>query len=164
LADLARANISDYANNFRRGAGACDKQGLTDWIFFPENLSRSCLADQHDVRLTGEIVPIEVAPGDNRNAPGLEVSWHRIMGGRSGTLRHRRHIALRASIESGAVATGEREIAAHGHAFETRDPAQRLLRPLREALARRLIGIARLRKCQERHPEMIGPKAKRLLT
>ena len=91
--------------------------------------------------------------------PGI-VSWEGAAA-RSGTGGN---IALRASVESGAVATGEREIAAHGHAFETRDRAQRLLRPLGEALARRLIGIARLRQTSERDPEMIGLEAERLLT
>src|SRR4030095_5312841 len=164
LADLARANISDDSNNFRRGASACHEQGLTNWTFFSENLSRSRLADQHDIGLTGEVVLIEVAPGDNRNAPGLEVSRHRIVGGRNGTLRHRRHMALRTSVESGTVPAGQREIAAHSHAFETRDRAQRLLRPLREARARRFIGIMRLWEGHKGDPEVIRPKAKRLLT
>ena len=55
-------------------ARAGHEQGFADRIFVSENFARAGLADQHHVGLIGQIVLIEVAAGEQRNAPGLENS------------------------------------------------------------------------------------------
>src|SRR5437879_2347227 len=73
LRDLARAHVGDDADDFRRRAVTADEQRLADRIFAAENFLRAALADQDHVLAASDVVLIEIAPGQKRNAKGLDV-------------------------------------------------------------------------------------------
>ena len=70
LADFARAHIANDADDLGRHAVTADKQRFADGIFVAENLLRAALADEdHVLADPGDVVFVEIAPGQKRNAP-----------------------------------------------------------------------------------------------
>src|SRR6266478_5717205 len=94
LRDLARAHVADDADDFRRRAVTADEQRLADRIFAPENLLRAALADQDHVLAAGDVMLIEIAPGQERNAKGLEVIRCNVVEDGGGTFVDRDNLAL----------------------------------------------------------------------
>ena len=72
LRHALRAHIADHADNFSRHAAARGKQDFPDRIFVPENFARAGLANQHHILMIHEIMLVEIASGEQRNAPGLK--------------------------------------------------------------------------------------------
>src|SRR5207247_11120323 len=85
LRDLARAHVADDADDFRRRTVTADEQRLADRTFAPENLLRAALADQDHVLATGDVMLIEIAPGQKRNAKSLEVMRYNVVEAGGGT-------------------------------------------------------------------------------
>src|SRR5436305_14633239 len=80
LDDLARAHITDHPDNLRWRAGAANEKCLSNGIFVTENLLRSCLADEQHILMIRPVALIEIASGQNRNTPGLEVIGGDVVG------------------------------------------------------------------------------------
>src|SRR5207247_11142400 len=99
LRDLARAHVADDADDFRRRAVTADEQRLADRIFATENLLRTALADQDHVLAAGDVVLIEIAPGQKRNAKGLEVIRFNVVEDAGRALVDREDLAVGPSIK-----------------------------------------------------------------
>src|SRR5262249_3685318 len=115
--DPLRPHIADDADNFRRRAAAGDQQRLADGIFVRKNFFCPCPANETNVPAFGEIMFIQITSGDERNSPGLEVSWHYVVTWRIRSIFHRRDIAVRPRVKR-AISTSERNIAADGCALD----------------------------------------------
>ena len=81
LGDLARAHITDDTDNLRRRAGAANEKCFPNGIIITENFFRSRLANEQHILMTRPVMLIEVASGQDRNAPGLEVIRRNVVGG-----------------------------------------------------------------------------------
>src|SRR6266513_2385554 len=104
LRDLARAHVADDANDLRWRAVTADEQRLADRIFAPENLLRTALADQDHVLAANDVMLIEIAPRQERNAKGLEVIRCNVVEDGGGTLVDRENLAVAARIKRVAYA------------------------------------------------------------
>src|SRR5437588_3332383 len=104
LRDLARAHVADDADDFRRRAVTADEQRLADRTFAPENLLRAALADQDHVLAIGDVMLIEIAPGQKRNAKGLEVIRCNVVEDGGRTFVDRENLAVGPRIKCVAYA------------------------------------------------------------
>src|SRR6266436_9651766 len=107
LCDFTRAHISDHADDLRWNARTADEQRFPERIFVAENFLRAALADDNDVLPIGCVVFIEVAAGEKRNAPCLEVLWRDVVGGRGGAFIDRQDLAIGARVQEVAARGGE---------------------------------------------------------
>src|SRR5258705_779492 len=73
VSDLARAHIADDTDNLRRRTGTANEKCLPNGIIVTENLFRSGLADEHHILMIRPVALIEIPPGQDRDAPCLEV-------------------------------------------------------------------------------------------
>src|SRR4029450_13045123 len=89
-----RTHVADNADDVRGRTRAGDQQRLSDRVLVGEDLLCTGLADQHDVLATREVVFVEVATGQHRNAPGLEVAGSDVVTRSRGTLVHRRNLEV----------------------------------------------------------------------
>src|SRR6266480_3494923 len=104
LRDLARAHVADDADDLRWRAITADEQRFADRIFAPENLLRAALADQDHVLAAGDVVLIEIPPGQKRNAKGLEVIRCNVVEDGGGTLVDRENLDVGPRIKCVAYA------------------------------------------------------------
>src|SRR6266481_1196424 len=104
LCDLARAHVADDADDLRWRAVTADEQCLADRIFVAENFLRAALADQDHVLAAGDVVLIEIAPGQKRNTPGLDVIRCNVVEDSSGALVDRENLAVGPRIKYVAYA------------------------------------------------------------
>src|SRR5438128_3356981 len=104
LRDLARAHVADDADDLCWRAVTADEQRLADRIFAPENLLRTALADQDHVLAANDVMLIEIAPRQERNAKGLEIIRCNVVEDGGGTLVDRENLAVGARIKCVAYA------------------------------------------------------------
>ena len=117
-----RAHIADDSDNFARHT-RLDEQSLSDWILARINFFRTGLTDQTNLLSVGGVVLIELAAGQKRHSPGLEISGRNVVTRRDRAFLDWRNIAIAARIKS-ATAASQRNIAADGRALETGNIAQ----------------------------------------
>ena len=67
------------------------------------------LADDDDVLPVGRVLLIEVAAGEKRNAPCLEVVWRNVVGGSCGTFIDRQDLTVGARVEEVHLTPAEAE-------------------------------------------------------
>src|SRR6266403_988758 len=158
LGNLSRAHVADDADDLRRRAVTADEQRLADRIFAAKNLLRTGLADQDHVLTAVDVVLIEIAPGQKRNAKGPEVIRCNVVEDGGGTLVDGENLAVGPRIKRVAYAGwNQRNVRAHRRALDTRRVAQCGQSSFRESLPPAEIWVARLRQSHKADPEILAP-------
>ena len=94
--------------------------------------------------MIGLVALIEIAPGQDRDTPGPEIIRSNVVGGCGCALVDRQNLAIGPGVKRITTRAGqERNICAHGCAFDPGNRAHGCQRLFRESIARPEIGILR---------------------